>query len=80
MVRKNSELIDDRLVRALKVGEKPYQANRAAVRSLDIEGDVKKGDAHLKGMLGSMNAFINELEGIADVADGVVRGLSSSIH
>ena len=77
---RNSELIDRRLARALKLGEAPYQANRKAVRALDIDGNVSKGDKELKLMLSSMGAFISELEGVADASDAVVRRISSGVH
>ena len=80
MPKRNSEVIDARFVRVMKAGSLPYKANRMAVRALDIEGDVDKGDKALGTMLVSSKAFVKELEGVANVADEVVRRLSSALR
>jgi len=80
MSKRNSELIDDRLSRVMKAGETPYQANRRALKALDIDGNIPKGDKELKTVLASIGFFTKELEGLANVSDAVVRGLSSGVH
>jgi len=77
---RNSELIDKALVKALKAAEAPYQANRRAVKAIDIDGDVPKGDKELKLFLASVGAFSKELDGVENAANAVIRGISTGVH
>jgi len=80
MPKRNSELIENGINKAIRTGEIPYQANRKAVKALDIENNFIKGDRELKVFLTSIGVFTKDLEGLANVAESVGRGLSSGIR
>lgn len=80
MAKTNSELIENSLIRAIKTGEVPYRANRKAVKLLDIDNNFPKGDKELKVFLTSVNGFIKDLEGLSNVSQSVIRGLSSGVR
>lgn len=80
MAKRNSELIENSLNKAMKTGEIPYQANRRAVKALDIENNFLRGDKELKIFLTSISIFTKDLEVLANVAESAIRGYSSGIR
>ena len=70
---KNSELLSVKLKRAVKTGEIPYQANRRALKTLDIQGDGKKGLREVDLMLAGLGMFIEDLEELKNASGGVAK-------
>ena len=70
---KNSELLKQKLKRAVKTGEVPYQANKRALRRLDIEDNGLKGMREVNLLLASLGLFIEDLEDLSNASRGVAK-------
>jgi len=65
---------------AMRLGEVPWKANLAALRSLDIELDAKKGEADVKRLLSSVEKLLSKLKELERAAGQVKRGATSLLR
>lgn len=80
MSRTNGQLMEDSLAEAIAAGEAPYQANRAAVHSLDILNRAPEGREKLNEVLAGLDGFIRALEGVRNVSQRVVRDAVAAVR
>ena len=79
-MKTNGQLLQDALDAAMEEGEVPYQANRAALKELDIFGDWDAGSGHLRATLDGIDSFVASLEGFRDVAENVARRALAAVR
>lgn len=76
-MKKNGEYLSELLERAVLVGEEPYQANRRAVRNLDVLEEVGRGRSELNNVLSGLVMLKGNLEEVKDAARVIARNASS---
>ena len=76
----NGQWLQDRFDNAVMVGEEPYQANRAAVKDLDILDSPVDGAQDLKKLLSGIDEFIVALEEFGNVTEAVARRATSVVR
>jgi len=64
--------------KAMRLGEVPWKANRAALRSLDIMLDAKKGESDVEMLLDGATKLLVELRKLEHAA-GRIKGAASSV-
>ena len=79
-MKTNGQLLQDALDEALAEGEMPYQANRSALKALDLMRDLEGGKAHLEAVLSGIDSFAASLERFRDAAENVSRRAVSAVR
>lgn len=79
-MKTNGEILRAALDRLVRNGEIPYQANRRAVRVLDIYNDAEEGRQELIVMLEGLDIFIADMEAFENVAGLVARQTSAALR
>jgi len=77
---KNSDLLKQKLDIAVKTGEVPYQANRRALKRLDIEDNGDKGLREINLLLAGLGFFIEDLEGLDNASRGVAKRAAAAVR
>ena len=80
MAKTNGQVLEEKLKEVLAEGEIPYQANREAVKILDIFGRVEEGVGILKDLVAGIDALVARLEGFRDGANAVSRRALSTVR
>lgn len=73
MGKTNAQWLRERFDNAVMVGEEPYQANRSAVKDLDVLDSPADGVQDLRRMLDGIDSFIAALEEFGNVTEDVAR-------
>lgn len=73
---KNGETLSDMLENAVLAGEVPYQANRRAIRALDVQDDMSAGNEELETTLNGIDKFIRDLQEVEDNARFVAKNIT----
>lgn len=80
MAKTNGQVLEEKLKEALVDGEAPYQANREAVKILDIFGRVDEGVEILKDLVAGIDVLVARLEVFRDAANAVSRRALSTVR
>ena len=72
-MKKNGEMLQEKLKDALKTGEIPYQAAHSAAKSIDWFDDEKKGTKDLNLTVAGIKMFIKDLGDFEIAAKNVQR-------
>lgn len=80
MNRTHGQLLDEALEAAMVAGEGPYQANRKAVRSLNILNRAPEGREDLEEVLRGLGGFIQTLERLRNVSQNVIRDVVATLR
>ena len=79
-MKKNGEMLQEKLDGALKTGEIPYQAAHSATKSIDWSADAKKGEKDLNLAVAGIKMFIEDLGDFEIAAKNVQRKAAASVH
>lgn len=77
---RNSEILQGKLKTVVKTGEVPYQANKRALKRLDIQNDGEKGMREVNLLLAGIGLFIEDLEDLSEASRGVAKKALASIR
>ena len=76
----SSDILRVGLAKAKKSGEVPYQANRHAVRAIDIDADGDAGLDEIGLMLSGLDKFGKDLKELKRAADRIARQPAASVR
>ena len=77
---RNSELLQKKFDRITKSGEIPYQANRRALRVVDILNDGAAGLHEVDTLLMGLDAFEADLKGLRDEAKKIASRATAQLR
>ena len=79
-MRKNGEMLHEKLTDALKTGEIPYQAAHSAAKAIDWYDDEKKGQKDLNLTVAGLKLFIADLGDFEGAAKAVQRKAVAAVR
>jgi hypothetical protein len=79
-MRKNGEMLQEKLTDALKTGEIPYQAAHSAAKSIDWYDDDRQGQKDLNLTVAGLKLFIDDLGDFESVAKAVQRKAIAAVR
>jgi len=79
-MKKNGEMLQEKLKDVLKTGEIPYQAAHSAAKSIDWYDDSKKGTKDLNLTIAGIKMWIADLGDFEIAAKNVQRQAASAVR
>jgi len=77
---KNSQLLQGVYETALKTGNVPYKANIRALKAINLQDDGERGLREINLMLAGLRLFIEDLEELKNVSQGVAKRASAVLR
>ena len=80
MVKRNGQVLHEKLTDALKTGEIPYQAAHAASRAVDWYDDAKKAQKELNVMVAGIDLFVSDLGDLESAAKSIQKNATAVVR